>query len=441
MSFFQVTECEIFLSLLVKFLESDKLGWQRAIALEVLYRIVVLPDLLIRFCENYDGRPGATKIVQSIMSGFATYVQLSFMRCAASDSPSKDEEQHFDTTSQTMAQAGFLYRGVWMPLYQNIVPRKSLLLDSLEKHEAADLSDGYSLSLTYHCIIACCHSIFEAIESLRARKEKEGSDRMGSLNILAMQHNEQLLQCFTTLITLSCRISHFSGRDALYFALCKASLPPKYLVRVVGVTDTVGLSAAGAAGAVPETAPSLEHFQIGKDCSGGSFFMTVLNSCLRVFSAFVGIYKIENEIEMHFSSDSFAGHKTGLDKFESESAAGQPSQIVAVGIACPTPSLPSNFYNAAVVVCHLTAKNIQVARVLVSSAQANGQYLGDCWHLILASLQHLVWILRMTPSLQGGFRSDGDANDGSSLMTGSPSNSSVLTTAAMADVPVMVCSA
>lgn len=44
---FQVTECEIFLSLLVKFLESDKLGWQRAIALEVLYRIVILPELLM----------------------------------------------------------------------------------------------------------------------------------------------------------------------------------------------------------------------------------------------------------------------------------------------------------------------------------------------------------------------------------------------------------
>lgn len=43
----QVTECEIFLSLLVKFLESDKLGWQRAIALEVLHRIVVQPDLLL----------------------------------------------------------------------------------------------------------------------------------------------------------------------------------------------------------------------------------------------------------------------------------------------------------------------------------------------------------------------------------------------------------
>lgn len=47
-------------------------------------------------------------------------------------------------------------------------------LDSLEKHEAVDLSDGYSLSLTYHCITGCCQSIFEAVESLRSKKEKEG---------------------------------------------------------------------------------------------------------------------------------------------------------------------------------------------------------------------------------------------------------------------------
>lgn len=50
---------------------------------------------------------------------------------------------------------------------------------------------------------------------------------------------------------------------------------------------------------------------------------------------------------------------------------------------------------------------MQVARILISSAEANGQDLGDCWHLVLTSIQHLVWILGMTPSMQGGFRSDG----------------------------------
>ena len=42
----QVTECEIFLSLLVKFLEPDKPQWQRALALEVLHTLTIQPALL-----------------------------------------------------------------------------------------------------------------------------------------------------------------------------------------------------------------------------------------------------------------------------------------------------------------------------------------------------------------------------------------------------------
>lgn len=53
-------------------------------------------------------------------------------------------------------------------------------LDSLEKHEALNLPNGYSLSLTYYCISSCCQSIFEAIESLRSRKEKKGCNEYKS---------------------------------------------------------------------------------------------------------------------------------------------------------------------------------------------------------------------------------------------------------------------
>ena len=52
MIIFQVTECEIFLSLLVKFLEPDKPQWQRALALEVLHTLTIQPALL-RYCFHY----------------------------------------------------------------------------------------------------------------------------------------------------------------------------------------------------------------------------------------------------------------------------------------------------------------------------------------------------------------------------------------------------
>ena len=42
----QVTQCEIFLSMLVKFLDSDKLMWQHTLVVEVLYSFCNQPDFL-----------------------------------------------------------------------------------------------------------------------------------------------------------------------------------------------------------------------------------------------------------------------------------------------------------------------------------------------------------------------------------------------------------
>lgn len=57
-----VTECEIFLSLLVRFLDPDKPTWQRCLALEVLHKLTTSPTHLARFCRSYDLKPHATNI-------------------------------------------------------------------------------------------------------------------------------------------------------------------------------------------------------------------------------------------------------------------------------------------------------------------------------------------------------------------------------------------
>ncbi|VDM43273.1 unnamed protein product, partial [Toxocara canis] len=375
---------------LVGFLESDKLGWQRAIALEVLHRIVVQPELLLWFCESYDARQNSAKVVHSMMSGLAAYVQLSFLRPDITNTVPKEEEQSFESGGQAIGQSGFLYRGIWIPLSQNLSPKKSILLDSLDKHEAILLSEGYALSLTYACIIDGCQCIFEAVDSVaQSRGNKELSKELfqssyssllAAISLLLDASvdesvTEQLLKCVSTLALLSCRLEHTTGRDAAMFALCKAALPPNYLVRVLG--GTAGLST------IPGAASSMQE------------------------------------------KDTSKGIKLGTETFESESTLGQPSQVVAMGTTCPTPSLPSHLFNAPVM---LTAKNVQVSRVLIVCAQTNGQQLGDCWHLVLATVQHLVWILGMKPS---------EGSEGASVLSGSTSGTSVLTTAVMADVPVM----
>lgn len=74
-----ITECEIFLSLIVKFLDPDKPSWQRALALEVLHKMTIQPALLNSFCEFYDLKTHTTSIFKDIVNSMGAYVQSLFV--------------------------------------------------------------------------------------------------------------------------------------------------------------------------------------------------------------------------------------------------------------------------------------------------------------------------------------------------------------------------
>lgn len=76
---FQVTECEIFLSLIIKFLDPDKPAWQRALALEILHRLLAQPLLVKSFCQSYDMKPHATNIFQDTVNSLAACIQSLFV--------------------------------------------------------------------------------------------------------------------------------------------------------------------------------------------------------------------------------------------------------------------------------------------------------------------------------------------------------------------------
>lgn len=99
-------------------------------------------------------------------------------------------------------------------------------------------------------------------------------------------------------------------------------------------------------------------------------------------------------------------------------------QVVAVGTPLPTSSLPLGSQQGPVM---LTAKNLQSMRALLSLAHCHGSILGTSWHLVLTTLQHLVWILGLKPSTGG------------SLKAGRPTTDSnaVIQTSVMADLPVL----
>lgn len=84
-----VTECEIFLSLIVKFLDPDKPAWQRSLALEVIHKMTVQPVLLTSFCRCYDLKDHSTNIFQDIINSLGAFVQSLFVSSQLSGSVGK----------------------------------------------------------------------------------------------------------------------------------------------------------------------------------------------------------------------------------------------------------------------------------------------------------------------------------------------------------------
>lgn len=118
-----VTECEIFLSLIVKFLDPDKPAWQRSLALEVIHKMTVQPDLLTSFCRCYDLKDHATNIFQDIINSLGAFVQSLFVSTQlmgistnATQSQPPAIIAGLPVGPGVSPQPGFLFRGIWLPL-------------------------------------------------------------------------------------------------------------------------------------------------------------------------------------------------------------------------------------------------------------------------------------------------------------------------------------
>lgn len=111
-----VTECEIFLSLIIKFLEPDKTSWQRALALEVIHKMVVNTDLITFFCKFYDLKNHATNILQEMIQALGSYVRFALYNASSGMSPGQMSSQGSSSSGLMISQTGFYFRGAFLPL-------------------------------------------------------------------------------------------------------------------------------------------------------------------------------------------------------------------------------------------------------------------------------------------------------------------------------------
>ncbi|KAI9558503.1 hypothetical protein GHT06_015291 [Daphnia sinensis] len=417
-----VTECEIFLSLIIKFLDPDKPAWQRALALEILHRLLAQPLLVKSFCQSYDMKPHATNIFQDTVNSLAACIQSLFVTTppglassaqvglTGSASSSSPLMNNVSIGPGITPQAGFYYRGVWIPICTAFTSGqpKATFLEMLDKTDPPGIQDGYCMSVAYACLLDVIRSISLVVQNtpsatsdLSTSSEKAvvdddsfsiqlvNSSWCGLLAALTLlleastdeTSTENVLKSLQTFASVSGRVGLTTPRDAFITALCKASLPPHYTLTVLNAS-----SPGTATNRV--TQPRQQNTESYSQHIGNAGGNTNAN--------------IETEFRQHL--------------------------IVAVGSPLPTPSQPAGSQQGPVV---LTAKNLQCMRAILSVAHCHGAVLGSAWHMVLTTLQHLAWILGLKPSSGGSLKSSRPLVEVSSA-TLVPSTAAVL-----ADLPVL----
>uniref|UniRef100_A0A8D0H6D4 Protein MON2 homolog n=1 Tax=Sphenodon punctatus TaxID=8508 RepID=A0A8D0H6D4_SPHPU len=418
-----VTECEIFLSLLVKFLDADKPQWLRAVAVESIHRLCVQPQLLRSFCQSYDMKQHSTKVFRDIVNALGSFIQSLFLvpstgNISATTNQTGGNASGGPASAQTnpgmLGMGGgvtvlpaFEYRGTWIPILNVTVQgsAKATYLEMLDKVEPPTIPEGYAMSVAFHCLLDLVRGITTMIEGELGQAETisqtiteanssptQSSDQQ-DLQSVSDQTDKELVNravweemvnaCWCGLLAALSLLLDASTDEAATENILKAELTMAALCGKLGlVTSRDAFITAICKGSLPP------HYAL-----------TVLNTTTAALSS--KSYSIQGQ-NVQMISPSSESHQQVV-------AVGQPLALQPQGTVM------------------LTSKNIQCMRTLLNLAHYHGAVLGTSWQLVLATLQHLVWILGLKPGI-GGALKPGRAVEGPST---------VLTTAVMTDLPVI----
>ncbi|XP_077194777.1 protein MON2 homolog isoform X1 [Paroedura picta] len=419
-----VTECEIFLSLLVKFLDADKPQWLRAVAVESIHRLCVQPQLLRSFCQSYDMKPHSTKVFRDIVNALGSFIQSLFLvpntgNVSTTINQTGSSVPGGTASAQTnpgmLGMGGgvtvlpaFEYRGTWIPILSISAQgsAKATYLEMLDKVEPPTIPEGYAMSVAFHCLLDLVRGITNMIEEEFGQVETDSeittpdaqssptqSSDLQDLHSASDQTDKEIVSravweemvnaCWCGLLAALSLLLDASTDEAATENILKAELTMAALCGKLGlVTSRDAFITAICKGSLPP------HYAL-----------TVLNTTTTALSS--KSYSIQGQ-NVQMISPSSESHQQVV-------AVGQPLALQPQGTVM------------------LTSKNIQCMRTLLSLAHCHGAVLGTSWQLVLATLQHLVWILGLKPGV-GGALKPGRAVEGPST---------VLTTAVMTDLPVI----
>ncbi|XP_044771313.1 protein MON2 homolog isoform X3 [Neomonachus schauinslandi] len=395
-----VTECEIFLSLLVKFLDADKPQWLRAVAVESIHRLCVQPQLLRSFCQSYDMKQHSTKVFRDIVNALGSFIQSLFLVPPTGNPATTNQAGNNNSGGPVSAPANsgmlgigggvtllpaFEYRGTWIPILTITVQgsAKATYLEMLDKVEPPTIPEGYAMSVAFHCLLDLVRGITSMIEGELGEVETECQTTTEAASSPTQSSEQQELQ--STSDQMDKEIVSRAVWEEMVNA-CWCGLLAALSLLLDASTDEAATENILKA----ELTMAALCGRLGLVTSRDAFITAICKA-----------YSIQGQSVMMISPSS--------ESHQQVVAVGQPLAVQPQGTVM------------------LTSKNIQCMRTLLNLAHCHGAVLGTSWQLVLATLQHLVWILGLKPS-SGGALKPGRAVEGPST---------VLTTAVMTDLPVI----
>ncbi|KAF6120388.1 MON2-like protein, regulator of endosome-to-Golgi trafficking [Phyllostomus discolor] len=395
-----VTECEIFLSLLVKFLDADKPQWLRAVAVESIHRLCVQPQLLRSFCQSYDMKQHSTKVFRDIVNALGSFIQSLFLVPPTGNPATANQAGNNNAGGTVSAPANsgmlgigggvtllpaFEYRGTWIPILTITVQgsAKATYLEMLDKVEPPTIPEGYAMSVAFHCLLDLVRGITSMIEGELGEVETECQTTSEAASSPTQSSEQPELQ------STSDQMDKERANRAVWEEMvnaCWCGLLAALSLLLDASTDEAATENILKA----ELTMAALCGRLGLVTSRDAFITAICKA-----------YSIQGQNVMMISPSS--------ESHQQVVAVGQPLAVQPQGTVM------------------LTSKNIQCMRTLLNLAHCHGAVLGTSWQLVLATLQHLVWILGLKPS-SGGALKPGRAVEGPST---------VLTTAVMTDLPVI----
>ncbi|XP_061380307.1 protein MON2 homolog isoform X3 [Danaus plexippus] len=420
-----MTECEIFLSLSIKFLDPDKPLWQRALALEVLHRMTVQPDLLKAFCECYDMKPHATNIFQDIVNALGAYVQSLFVASQVNTSAG---------SSSIPQQAGFYWKGVWLPLCVTFEPgvAKSVYIEMLDRTEAPSIQEGYGISVAYACLVEIIRSIaitIEGEEYFRLQElyddtqnddEKEvNSNRTTNNNMKdsnSKADTKELTNNGHSTADQNSNVMKIQPDDEDRERQLKLQLIKSSWCGLVW-----GLSVLAEA-SIGELEHVLRAVQTLARVSGKMGVTNARDACVGALCrcALPAQYCVPVLGALAALACPWPGARPPAP------APDLRHHVVWVGtpLPCSQPTGDSQQQSFVMV----TSRHVSALRALLTAAARDGDALQHAWLPVLTTLQHLVWILGLKPSTGGSMKASRASADANAVMS---------TSAVMADLPAL----